>query len=61
VIEAKLMRSEFLSRLVQLMRCQRFRGPQRLVFVAGVEWFSRLCVFMNPCPAGLEVHPDLAG
>src|SRR5580700_881446 len=23
--------------------------------------FSRLCVLMNPCPAGLEIHPDLAG
>ena len=26
-----------------------------------MEWFSRLCVLMNPCPAGLEIHPDLAG
>jgi hypothetical protein len=31
---------------VQLVRCQRF---------------SRLCVLMNPYPAGLEIHPDLAG
>jgi hypothetical protein len=31
---------------VQLLRCQRF---------------SRLCVLMNPYPAGLEIHPDLAG
>jgi len=23
--------------------------------------FSRLCVLMNPYPAGLEIHPDLAG
>jgi hypothetical protein len=23
--------------------------------------FSRLCVLMNPCPAGLEIHPDLTG
>ena len=22
--------------------------------------FSRLCALMNPCPAGLEIHPDLA-
>ena len=31
---------------VQLKRCLRS---------------SRLCVLMNPCPAGLEIHPDLAG
>ena len=34
------------ARSVQLALCQRF---------------SRLCELMNPCPAGLEVHPDLAG
>ncbi len=35
-----------LARSVQFVRRQRF---------------SRLCVLMNPCPAGLEIHPDLAG
>jgi hypothetical protein len=33
-------------RPVQLVRCQRL---------------SRLCVLMNPCPAGRAIHSDLAG
>ena len=33
------------QRFVQLLHCLRS---------------SRLCVLMNPCPAGLEIHPDLA-
>ena len=48
------------ARLVQLVRRQRYRGPQRLVFVAGVERLSRLCVLMNPILPG-AVHLDLAG
>jgi hypothetical protein len=47
------------ARPVQLIRCQLLRGPRRQVFVAGVERFSRLCVLMNPCPAGRAVHRDL--
>jgi hypothetical protein len=34
------------ARSVQLVRCQRS---------------SRLCVLMNPCPAGPEFHSTLAG
>jgi len=34
------------ARSMQFLRCQRF---------------SRLCVLINPCPAVLEIHPDLAG
>jgi len=49
------------ERLVQLVRRQRYRGPRRQVSVAGVERFSRLCVLMNPNPAGRAVHQDLAG
>jgi len=37
---------EAFERLMQLVRRQRF---------------SRLCVLMNPYPAGRAVHPDLAG
>ena len=48
-------------RPVQLVRRQRHRGPQRQVSVAWVNRFSRLCVLMNPCPAGRAVHSDLAG
>ena len=48
-------------RLVQLTCRQRFRGPQRQVFVTGVVRLSRLCVLMNPCPAGPEFHSALAG
>jgi hypothetical protein len=33
---------------------QRFRGPWRLVFVAGVERISRLCVLMYPILPGLR-------
>jgi len=49
------------AQTVQLVRRQRYRGPRRQVSVAGVERFSRLCVLMNPNPAGRTVHPDLAG
>jgi hypothetical protein len=27
----------------------------------GRQRFSRLCVLMNPCPAGRAIHPDRAG
>jgi len=46
VKEAMLACSPPLAHAVQLVRRQRL---------------SRLCVLMNPCPAGLEIHPDLAG
>ena len=46
VKEILLACSPTLARAVQFVRCQRL---------------SRLCVLMNPCPAGLEIHPDLAG
>ena len=49
------------ARRVQLVHCQRYRNPRRQVFVAGMKRFSRLCVLMNPYPAGRSIHPDLAG
>jgi hypothetical protein len=49
------------ARSMQLLRCQRFQGTPRWVFATGVEPSSRLCVLMNPIPAGLEIRPDLAG
>jgi hypothetical protein len=34
---------------------------KRLVQLVRRERFTRLCVLMNPYPAGRAVHPDLAG
>ena len=36
-------------------------GPGAFAQRIDCQRFSRLCVLMNPCPAGLEIHPDLAG
>jgi hypothetical protein len=35
--------------------------PARSVQLVRSERSSRLCVLMNPCPAGLAIHRDLAG
>jgi hypothetical protein len=35
--------------------------PVRCVQLVRRQRFSRLCVLMNPCPAGRAIHPDLAG
>ena len=36
-------------------------ASERLVQHVRRQRFSRLCVLMNPYPAGRAVHPDLAG
>jgi hypothetical protein len=49
-------RTKFTSRVSQ-------KRPKPAVYPVHVrcQRFSRLCVLMNPYPAGLEIHPDLAG